>query len=791
MRTPGIINPRADTVAPTVPGSLAATALSTTSISLTWTASTDAVGVYGYQIWRGGIPRGTTTAGVLTYTDTGLTPTTTYEYRVSAYDEAGNMSGLSNIASATTQTPVTNLPPVWQTIAQQELTVGTGFSLNLTAYPSDPEGQPLTITQVSGTLPTGLTYSQSTKIVSGTPTAVEASSVSFRASDGVTSADRVIVFNVLAADATAPSVPTNLTATPSIGRIDLAWGASTDTAGTNERSSGMFQYRLFRDGLFRANINYPTLTYADINLPAGTTYSYTLRAVDVAGNLSALTDPTVASTPAPNLQRMHTGGHWGQMLAGTDTVSVAQTMLDATDPAGTPTAGPHTLKGFMWRYYWFEVETAQNVYSWTDLISKLQWCYDRGLKMSVMFVDRSFKAPVDSPNSGSDSINGANPLPTYLASNALYYYGALSEGYMSLRWKTTVVTRFKALLQNLYDTISVLPTYTAFEGWVHQESALGLDSWALDGKALSIVKATNTNPAVFTVAAADIKTFSQNQVATMSGLTGGNWAVRNGLSGLVSPTGLTITSATNADPAVFTSTAHPFITGQTAEFRSGAGGTWSTKNNTGGVVTKLTANTFSIAGLSGVGLGTLTSCQIWGGNHFTVAGVSGSGRGTLTSGVATTSDTGYSKEVYGAYYVDLFNWSGNVFDTRRATLMFNSAPEDGADTIFTTVVNACKGTGNNGTVEVGGPDCWPDSPGLVNGVYQKYDQHVNEVPLAIGMSVPSYEATGFTDQQIYEFARDDLHVEKIYWMRNGSNGIPVANANIIKANPIFNAHDWD
>jgi chitodextrinase len=192
MRTPGIINPRADTVAPTVPGSLAATALSTTSISLTWTASTDAVGVYGYQIWRGGIPRGTTTAGVLTYTDTGLTPTTTYEYRVSAYDEAGNMSGLSNIASATTQTPVTNLPPVWQTIAQQELTVGTGFSLNLTAYPSDPEGQPLTITQVSGTLPTGLTYSQSTKIVSGTPTAVEASSVSFRASDGVTSADRVI-----------------------------------------------------------------------------------------------------------------------------------------------------------------------------------------------------------------------------------------------------------------------------------------------------------------------------------------------------------------------------------------------------------------------------------------------------------------------------------------------------------------------------------------------------------------------------------------------------------------------
>jgi len=49
----------ADTVPPTVPTNLTATAISSTQINLAWTASTDNVGVTGYQIFRNGVQVGT------------------------------------------------------------------------------------------------------------------------------------------------------------------------------------------------------------------------------------------------------------------------------------------------------------------------------------------------------------------------------------------------------------------------------------------------------------------------------------------------------------------------------------------------------------------------------------------------------------------------------------------------------------------------------------------------------------------------------------------------------------
>jgi len=90
-----------DTTAPSVPGGLAATAVSPSQINLSWTASTDNVGVTGYNVFRGGTKIGTS-AGT-TYQSVGLTPSTSYTFTVSAFDAAGNTSGLSAGASATTQ----------------------------------------------------------------------------------------------------------------------------------------------------------------------------------------------------------------------------------------------------------------------------------------------------------------------------------------------------------------------------------------------------------------------------------------------------------------------------------------------------------------------------------------------------------------------------------------------------------------------------------------------------------------------------------------------------------------
>jgi len=93
--------PSGDTTAPSTPSGLSADAISSTAINLTWSASTDNVGVVGYQVFRNSvfISSSTTTS----YLDTGLTPSTQYTYDVTAYDAAGNISSHSTSVSATTR----------------------------------------------------------------------------------------------------------------------------------------------------------------------------------------------------------------------------------------------------------------------------------------------------------------------------------------------------------------------------------------------------------------------------------------------------------------------------------------------------------------------------------------------------------------------------------------------------------------------------------------------------------------------------------------------------------------
>ncbi len=97
-----------DTQAPSVPTNLNATAVSGSQIDLTWTASTDDVGVTGYTIFRDGapiVPNVTTT----TFQDTGLNSSTPYTYTVLAFDAAGNNSAQSAEDSATTLANLANL----------------------------------------------------------------------------------------------------------------------------------------------------------------------------------------------------------------------------------------------------------------------------------------------------------------------------------------------------------------------------------------------------------------------------------------------------------------------------------------------------------------------------------------------------------------------------------------------------------------------------------------------------------------------------------------------------------
>ena len=98
--------PPADSVAPTVPTGVAAAPVGLAGVDVSWTGSTDNVGVVGYTIYRNGSVIGNTDAGGLAYSDLTTSPNTTYSYTVDAFDAAGNHSAQSTSATLKTPGPV-------------------------------------------------------------------------------------------------------------------------------------------------------------------------------------------------------------------------------------------------------------------------------------------------------------------------------------------------------------------------------------------------------------------------------------------------------------------------------------------------------------------------------------------------------------------------------------------------------------------------------------------------------------------------------------------------------------
>jgi chitodextrinase len=92
----------------------------------------------------------------------------------------------------------------------------------------------------------------------------------------------MFVFNPPAADTTPPTTPgTPAGQSPTTGRIDLAWTASTD-------QSAPITYRIYRDGDPTPVGQTTTSSFSDLGLTAGSTHTYTVDAVDPATNVSAM-----------------------------------------------------------------------------------------------------------------------------------------------------------------------------------------------------------------------------------------------------------------------------------------------------------------------------------------------------------------------------------------------------------------------------------------------------------------------------------------------------------------------
>ncbi|MCA2204632.1 cellulase family glycosylhydrolase [Streptomyces griseoincarnatus] len=93
-----------DTTAPTAPGAPVASAVTSSSVTLTWGAATDAVGVTGYDVVRvaGGQETVVASASGATATVSGLAADTSYTFAVYARDAAGNRSARSATVTVTT-----------------------------------------------------------------------------------------------------------------------------------------------------------------------------------------------------------------------------------------------------------------------------------------------------------------------------------------------------------------------------------------------------------------------------------------------------------------------------------------------------------------------------------------------------------------------------------------------------------------------------------------------------------------------------------------------------------------
>jgi len=276
--TPTTDPTKIDTTPPTVPTNLAAPSPTSSAVALTWTASTDNVGVTGYDISRDGVKVGSsTTAG---YTDATVAASKTYSYTVKAFDAAGNVSAASAALSVTTPaktpevtapTAPTNLAKTSATISEVVLTwTASTDAVGVTGYDIYRDGSLIDSTT------TALTYTDKTVAASKTYSyTVKAKNAAGKFSDASAA------LSVTTPDVTAPTAPTALAYTGGTSAslpVVLTWKASTDAVGVTG-------YDIYRgDSLLGSTTT--ELTYTDKTADYSKTYSYTVKAKNAAGKIS-------------------------------------------------------------------------------------------------------------------------------------------------------------------------------------------------------------------------------------------------------------------------------------------------------------------------------------------------------------------------------------------------------------------------------------------------------------------------------------------------------------------------
>ncbi|RIV46059.1 fibronectin type III domain-containing protein [Flagellimonas pelagia] len=291
-----ITPPNSDTEAPSAITDLSSSNITMSGASLSWSASTDNVGVTNYEVFRDGVSvgnSGTTTS----FNATGLSPNTSYNFTVFAEDAAGNVSAASNVATvntlADTQAPtsVTSLTSSNITSTGTTLTWASSTdNVGVTNYEVFQDGVSIGSTGTTTNINvSGLTPSTSYDFT------VFAQDAAGNVSIG---GNTETVVTLAPPDTEAPSAVNDLASSNITDTsVDLSWSASLDNIGVTG-------YLVFQDGIEIGSTG--STSFNVTGLSPSTSYDFTVFAEDAAGNTSvsgnteSVTTTGTVDTEAPS-----------------------------------------------------------------------------------------------------------------------------------------------------------------------------------------------------------------------------------------------------------------------------------------------------------------------------------------------------------------------------------------------------------------------------------------------------------------------------------------------------------
>ncbi|AZS15946.1 fibronectin type III domain-containing protein [Paenibacillus lutimineralis] len=283
---PLIVTLSSDHEPPTAPTNLAASIISVTSARLSWTKSTDNVGVVGYDIYliSDSDPDLIATSTTNSYTLNELQPNTTYTVMVRARDNAGNQSADSSNVSFTTKADTTKP----STPTNLTLVTMTNNSVTLKWDESTDNVGVVAYDIFEGTNLVATVALPSGGVINLLPSTPYRFTVVARDAAGNKSSPSVPLNVTIIPDNESPSAPTNLTYSETLtNSIKLVWDESTDNVG-------VVGYQIYRDSelVGTSSVN----NFQDMGLVPGTSYRYEIIAIDSSGNLSLPSESLIVST---------------------------------------------------------------------------------------------------------------------------------------------------------------------------------------------------------------------------------------------------------------------------------------------------------------------------------------------------------------------------------------------------------------------------------------------------------------------------------------------------------------